>query len=76
MKLSTSLRFTSNTSWVAPAGVTRVLAVPDDGVGVLLTVVPNTSYAVVAASSPGSLGSLYAYKTNATTGYITLVWMD
>lgn len=73
---STTRRFTTNGSWVAPAGVTNVLVVPDGGVGLLISVTPNTSYAIVAATAPGSFGSLLQFKTNSSTGYLTLFWMD
>ena len=76
MRYTTSQRFTTNTTWTAPAGVTRVIIVPDGGTGVVVAVVPNTSYAVTAATSPGALGSLFQYKYTAATGYFTLIWMD
>lgn len=73
---STSQRFTSNGTWTAPAGVTKVIVIPDGGVGTLLTVVPNTTYSITAATSPGSFGSLYNFKTNTSTAALTIVWMD
>lgn len=71
-----STRFTSNTTWVAPAGVTQITCVPDGGVGVAIDVVPNTSYSIIAATSPGSFGSLFSYKFAPATGYFTIFWIE
>ncbi len=76
MRLATNQRFTSDTNWTAPAGITQVLVIPDGGVGSLITVVPNTTYSIVSATAPGSFGSLYSFKTASSTGYFTLIWMD
>ena len=76
MRYSTSQRFTTNTTWTCPAGVTTVLVVPDGGPAVPVTVVPNTTYSITAASVPASFGSLFQYRYALTTGYFTLIWMD
>lgn len=71
-----SKKFTSDGTWVAPAGVSEILLIPDNGVGVLVSVTPNTSYSVTASTSPGSFGSLYQFKANTSNQNLTIAWTE
>ena len=85
----TSKTISSDTNWVAPAGVTSVFILPSDSsrptlacsVGTLVPVVPDTSYAVVVDSVDIlTFGSLYQFFSPAsslvTFDSFTLMWVE
>lgn len=77
IRVSTINSFSSDTTWTAPAGVTRVLLVPDGGSGgTVLTVVPNMTYSVIVQTLPATFGSLFTWKTNTSNGNFKLMWVE
>jgi hypothetical protein len=84
MQRQTTITRTNSQSWTAPAGVTRIVVIPQgftsnaDAAAIpptILTVVPNTSYLVTISTSwPSSvaslntLGGIYSWTGGSSSG--------